>query len=119
MISNDTASFHGSTVVEFYCEGNNIFLRLEDVLVGERSSDVEIVVSACVSTLEGRASESGKSSLMAAPDGEVLTLRLTDRTLYLLVEWNDFESHSRWTELYDIAAEKVVSSEIEHKGESA
>ena len=108
MISNDTAVFHDSTILDFRSEGDAAFLRLEDVQIDGRKVEVDITVSGWLSGIQDHLPAAGGGSLMESPEGDVLTLKFTDRSLYILVEWMNYAKKTKQTRVYDIVAEKVT-----------
>lgn len=95
--------FHESTVLNFKRHDDSIKLELEDVStghIGESKSHVFITCNG-IKKIKTDAKESG-SNLMAAEDGEVLTLNFTNQTMELIVQWNNFSQHHHFIHAYYI-----------------
>ncbi len=108
MISLEYMCFDEATVTGFYKYDALLKLELEDVLVGERKSDVVVTVSAVTNVfVDGELSD---ESLMAAEDGEVLSLELSDDGFLLIIEWNIFTPRRMFTKSYKIVGGNVSVS---------
>jgi hypothetical protein len=97
--------FHESTIVAFSGKGALVELNLDDVQKDSEKISVRIAfVGVNRISVDG---EVVKAIDMVFPDGEVLTLKLADREAELIVEWNDFGSHTSITKAYRIEYEKL------------
>ena len=103
--------FHESTVVEFTSYPTFIRLCLEDIHAGEQIKNAELLFEG-VKKLEVD-DKPAVLPLMAAPDGEILTLKMNDNTIELLIEWNNFECHDQFVKYYFIECENIVIKLIE------
>jgi hypothetical protein len=96
---------HEATVLEFIKYQTSILLRLEDVHIGEQVANIELLFNG-IRKLEVD-NKPTEFPLMAAEDGEILTLDLNDNTVELLIEWNDFTHRSRFVKSYLIECEEI------------
>ncbi|TMX35213.1 hypothetical protein [Vibrio sp. Hep-1b-8] len=99
-------NFHESTVTGFTFEGSEVVLVLEDVNCNDAKADARLVVENVSMVKIDKISSDVIT--MKAPDGEVLDLDVSDGKLFVLIEWNDFEESSSFTNSYDISGEKVT-----------
>ena len=100
-------SFHESTVTKFLYDKNNFVIGLEDVSTDCSSDKVEIVVKNLSKMLIDSAPAADSSFKMPCDDGEVLTLELDEKKVFILVEWNDFCSGTSFTQSYEINGDRV------------
>lgn len=102
--------FHEATVIRFCRYDAVLELELEDVLVDGQKSRVALMVSHVSRVMiDG---ELSNAPLMAANDGEVLTLEISENSLSLIVEWNDFRHRKSFTKSYKVSGGKVCISVI-------
>lgn len=102
--------FHAATVVRFCRYDAVLALELEDVLVDGQKTRVALAVSQVSSVMiDG---EIANAPLMAANDGEVLTLEISEDGLSLIVEWNNFRHGKSFIRSYRVAGGKVSISVI-------
>ncbi len=100
--------FDEATVTGFCKYDAVLKLELEDVLVGEGRSDVVLTVEPVTNVfVEG---ELSNEPLMAAEDGEVISLELSDDGFVLVVEWNNFTPRRMFTKSYKIIGGNVSFS---------
>lgn len=98
--------FHEATVVRFCRYDTNLQLELEDVLVGGRKSRVVLTVSPVLKVMVD--AKLSNSPLMEADDGEILTLEMSENTLSLIIEWNDFLHGRSFTKSYQVLGGEVT-----------
>jgi|GEM_PF-2121555 len=100
--------FHESTVLDFKRIGDSIKLELEDVDTGEtgESKSHVLIIFKAIRKINTDAKESG-TDLMAAEDGEVLTLNLSEQQMELIVQWNEFSQHRHFMHSYYVDCERI------------
>ena len=107
-------SFHEATVVGFARVDARIDLVLDDVLLGGFAHRVAVSVFDVASVaVDGRACD---DHLMAAPDGEVLTLNVLDDGFDLIVEWNVFPTRQSFVRSYRLRGGRVSISLLDGGG---
>ena len=84
MLKTKKVSFHESTVLHFSQDKEIVKLELDDVKVDGAGKKAFLIFSG-VKSIESD-SDLMDSNLMPAPDGEVLSLELTEKTIKLIVE---------------------------------
>jgi len=102
--------FHEATVVRFYRYDAAIELELEDVLVDGEKSRVVLTVSPASSVMVD--GDLSNAPLMAADDGEILTLEISGDVLSLIIEWNDFSRRKSFTKSYRVSGGEIAVSVI-------
>lgn len=96
--------FHESSVVGVRREGGTLTLELEGVHLGDDLRTASIRLTGVQTIIrDGTAVD----DLGSGADGEVLTLKHTQRTLHLIVEWTDFKKHQSVTHSYKIECDSV------------
>jgi hypothetical protein len=103
MTSN--VSFHQSTVTEFHRRAGAVRLALTDVKTSEGSHAAEIQIDGVTRIIVDGADVEVVG--MEHDLGEVLTLDLSNREMYAIVQWNDFVNHTSVTRSYRIEGEHV------------
>lgn len=106
-------SFPESTVTGFIRVGNSVRLEMIDVDVEEERRSVVVEVLG-VHRIEID-NEVSTSELMAAEDGEVLTLEKTASSLYVIIEWNTWAPRRSFIHSYRVFGEAVRVS-VQKKG---
>ncbi|WP_346910351.1 hypothetical protein [uncultured Roseibium sp.] len=97
--------FHESTVETLQQIGGDLYLKLSGVFKDDGTTNARIIVREISSVIiDGE--ENSKIS-MNFPDGEVLALRVKERELFFVVEWNDFGSRRSQTNSYLIKGSAV------------
>lgn len=100
-----TIGFHESSIVAMRREDGTVTLELEGVHLGEKICSAVISLKGVqIVTCDGV--EVG-ALVEEAEDGEVLTLRHTEATLHLIVEWTDFKKHQSTTRSYRFQCNSV------------
>jgi hypothetical protein len=92
--------FQEATVLNFVHNDNNVILNLEDVIINEKRRDA-IITCHQVSKIQID-EKTIDNPLMAAPDGEILSLEVSKEGLKAIIEWNDFENHDSFIHSYNI-----------------
>jgi hypothetical protein len=105
MHSTQRISFHESSLVSSRYVGRTLALELEGVHVEDDTRDVSIRLEG-VSTIL-RDGTQVESFTEECEDGEILTLEYTEASMYLIVEWTDFKSHTSETHSYRFACDSV------------
>lgn len=102
--------FHEATILDFQRSDDLIQLKLEDVMVNGQKSKVFIIISTVIRVIiDGEVS---KEPLMSAVDGEVIDLSISESSLKLIVEWNDFLHKKHFTKSYEIFGNKISLSVV-------
>ena len=102
--------FHEATVVRFCKYDAVLELELEDVLVdGQKARVVLKVLPVSSVMIDG---ELSNAPLMAADDGEILTLEMSENALSLIIEWNDFSRRKSFTKSYRVLGGEISVSVI-------
>ena len=99
-------SFHEATVTAFNATADAVQLELVDVKSGDASHAARIRIAGVTRILVD--GESAGAVAMEREDGEVLTLDLSDREVYAIVQWNDFAGRASVTRAYRIEGETVT-----------
>lgn len=97
--------FHESTVTNFSFDDGSFLIELEDVSFDKTKVKVTVEVESVSRILID--SELVDIVTMSAGDGEVLSLKLGESRLDVLIEWNDFSRGKSITHSYDIKGEKL------------
>lgn len=94
---------HESTVIALSRDGAVVRLKLEGAHLGDlKTSGTINFLNVRQLLIDGMvSSEIG----MELSDGEVLTLSCTNEESKLIIEWNDFQSHTSITKSYVIACD--------------
>ena len=98
--------FHEATVQRFLRNNNEVTLDLDDVHVNGVIKSIRIICNG-VKKLD----TDGKNidvQLMPTNDGEILTLEIFDRSLKVIIEWNEFDKHTSSTNAYEIECESIT-----------
>lgn len=98
-------NFHEASVVRFCKSDEGIELQLDNVLVGGERRRVILNISPVFSMkIDG---EMSSAPLMAADDGEILTLEMSEQAVSLVIEWNDFSNKKSFVRSYQLLGRKV------------
>jgi len=98
-------SFHESTVRSFSKEDSSIKLELEDVNYNAEKIKVCVNFTHVQNIIADQSPQNYVS--MECPDGEVLTLEITDREALLIIEWNNFSTKESFIKSYKITADNI------------
>lgn len=99
-------SFHDATVVVFDRRQDAVCLGLSDVHHHQGSRSVRIEVRDIVEIIADGAVVD--TIAMEHEDGEVLTLEVSDESIFLIVQWNDFDNRKSVTRSYRITGRVTV-----------
>jgi hypothetical protein len=106
MATTENINFHESTLSSLKMRGSKLVLKLEDVEVSGKKSEMTIQASPIMSlTIDGEPSD---TIVMEAEDGEVLSLSYTNNCLSMIVEWHNFSSSLIRTRSYKVVAEEIL-----------
>lgn len=105
MIDYSNIGFHEATVVGFSKKGESVELVLDGVLTDEGHLQVALIVSQVSSVLIDDTPCS--VPFMAAEDGEVLSLEVSNGSLNVIIEWNDFLNRRSFTKSYVIVGKEI------------
>ncbi len=105
MVDAEQMSFHEASVVGFHKLDSDIELHLDDVLVDGKKKRIILNISQVSSVkIDGQLSS---APLLATNDGEILTLEISEKAVWLLIEWNDFSNKKSFTRSYLLSGHKV------------
>jgi len=105
MQSTQRIGFHESDVVGIRRENGMIILELEGVHLGDELRNASIRLTGVKTIIrDGMAIDDMAWECEA---GEVLTLKHTQDTFHLIVEWTDFKKHQSQTHSYKIECDSV------------
>lgn len=109
MINLRKIAFHESTLKNLSMTNHEVKLEIEDARIDGKKSRVLIDVESTQRLLvDGNLSETLD---LEAEDGEVLTLVVLDKSLKIIIEWNDFSSRRAWTKSYEIFGKRIFIRE--------
>lgn len=101
MIDVTEIDFEGSTVKQFFKQGNELHLVLEQVFF-ENSFYVVTIIFQNVSSIKTDARMTAKNC-MPAEDGEIISLKLEPKSATFVIEWNNFKKQLQFSHGYEIA----------------
>jgi len=110
MNTSKQIGFHGATVTSFCKHDDIIELELEDVLVDDRKSQILLIIFPALSLMMD--GELSNLPLMAAEDGEVIMLEISENVLSLIIEWNDFSCRKSFTRSHQVQGGEISISMI-------
>lgn len=100
-----SVSFHEATVVNFCQRGSSIELQLEGVTTDRGKHAATVVLENVTGLVVDGRSQSALTK--EAEDAEVLTLKLTESGVSMILEWNDWEPRRQIVRAYDVQANAV------------
>ena len=102
MIDESKLDFHESTIIEFQKENNDLRMQFEEVYYGkELKEKVTLIINNIISIDTDAVNL--KNNLMAAEDGEVIFLNLSNGLVEVFIEWNNYAKNQHFSHGYKIA----------------
>lgn len=103
--------FEGATVVRFNIRDSSLELEMKDVVLdGQRARGSRAVVTVSPASKIEIDGDISNVVVMAANDGEIIDLEITDNSLLLIIEWNDFSRRKSFTKSYRVLGENISVS---------
>lgn len=104
MIDISRLDFHESTVIGFKRRNNDLELICEQVFYGTELKEKVSVIFRNITNFETDATNS-PINLMAAEDGEIIFLDISENSAEFVIEWNDYKQKKHFQNGYKLGFE--------------